>query len=542
MKTPDIRLRKAEFIEQNALKLWLTGSVYHENRKLSGSEFLDFFIDNGKPQLNKLSQLWGSFCWIIHSNATIWIGGDTTNSQSLFYVEAGKSLIITDSTDSVSESERGDLNPPSVVEYLCCGYVNKRRTLYKNMYQVQSGESVIFDLSGTKQTIFERWFKFQFHQSTDDTNDQKQKLIDLTEQLAHYVTDLANGRTILLPLSGGLDSRLLAAMLKDKTKNIHTFCYGRDNSPEIKTSRLVAKKFGLRWFHIPYENKKWVEARKSASYFNDLIDLSDIHAGVANIQEFPAIWELSKTYSNPKDVVLVGGQLGDLLAGGRSVYDPNPYLLSTGIDKTTAWNHINHYDFSLWKKLDIPFRFEGSIHDSLFAYWDSHNFRSTGEYCDIWNYYERQSKFIMKMNRVYQAFGFDWIWPFTHPEYIQFWMQTEAELRFKKTLYKQVIAERTGIPLEQASKQGLAERLKETMQDSPILQPAKRIYRSYMAFKKKQTAIDEDPLASFGLVDPEEFKRLFTGYEKPISFQAFQNLNQLLGFKAKTPQQLFDSI
>ena len=59
---------------------------------------------------------------------------------------------------------------------------------------------------------------------------------------------------LVLPLSGGLDSRLLAAWLTlhgalDRTV---AFTYGRPGSREVEVSRSVAEAVGLEWHAVEY--------------------------------------------------------------------------------------------------------------------------------------------------------------------------------------------------------------------------------------------------------------------------------------------------
>ena len=55
---------------------------------------------------------------------------------------------------------------------------------------------------------------------------------------------------------------------------------------------------------------------------------------------------------------------------------------------------------------------------------------------EIWEYYERQVKFIIQGQRIYDYFGFDWYLPFWDGEAIRFWSEMPLELRKNQYLFK----------------------------------------------------------------------------------------------------------
>ncbi|MBI87310.1 MAG: asparagine synthase [Candidatus Marinimicrobia bacterium] len=86
--------------------------------------------------------------------------------------------------------------------------------------------------------------------------------------LKKVVTSKAKGKKVLLPLSGGLDSRTLAAALK-KQDNIVAFSYEFSNgNDEVKYAREIAKTYG--WDFYEYKIKE-------GYLWNKIDNLSDIN-------------------------------------------------------------------------------------------------------------------------------------------------------------------------------------------------------------------------------------------------------------------------
>jgi hypothetical protein len=92
----------------------------------------------------------------------------------------------------------------------------------------------------------------------DDYDGFRLSEADLVELVRSRVQDweasLPADQEIVLPLSGGLDSRLLLWCLRDPSR-VRAYTYGvcadQQHSMEVVHARALAEKFGLRWEHIP---------------------------------------------------------------------------------------------------------------------------------------------------------------------------------------------------------------------------------------------------------------------------------------------------
>lgn len=90
---------------------------------------------------------------------------------------------------------------------------------------------------------------FSYHYSENPTSTPAELEKTFSDSLDTVLTRLlenSKGRQLVIPLSGGLDSRLLAAWLKKlKAPNIKTFTYGKPDSPETSISEQVASALGI---------------------------------------------------------------------------------------------------------------------------------------------------------------------------------------------------------------------------------------------------------------------------------------------------------
>jgi len=141
-------------------------------------------------------------------------------------------------------------------------------------------------------------------------------------RIFNRLIEIANGRAIVVPLSGGYDSRLIVLMLKRLGyENIITFTYGRPGNKESEVSRKVAELLGLQWEFVPYSNEDWYRWYNSSER-KDYSKLAGNSCSLPHIQDWPAVWQLKNKNLIPGDCIFVPGHSGDLPAGSRSTSVP----------------------------------------------------------------------------------------------------------------------------------------------------------------------------------------------------------------------------
>lgn len=90
-------------------------------------------------------------------------------------------------------------------------------TLFPNIKQVQAGEVVFFEVGNNEEIVIQPQRYFQYYPS-NFLDEPKETLFRRFEtaldRVFQRLIDYAEGRTLVVPLSGGYDSRLIAVMLK----------------------------------------------------------------------------------------------------------------------------------------------------------------------------------------------------------------------------------------------------------------------------------------------------------------------------------------
>lgn len=231
---------------------------------------------------------------------------------------------------------------------------------------------------------------------------------------------------ILLPLSGGLDSRLLATWLVNQgVNNVLAFSYGEsEGQPEAKISREVASRLGIPFefvelssqrVHHYWQRKETAEMLRYASSGNALPHIQDFvalktlldkrkvspgdvllpgHTVVGNMHNLELLEQTSTTFKDITQAV-IGNHMG--LKYGRP---PQSIQNQMRIDLRTLANHLD---------------FDGTS-------------RSTQRLVEAFNLHERQTKYINNSMKIYEYLGLRWALPMLDREFATCWFSGAVEL------------------------------------------------------------------------------------------------------------------
>lgn len=434
----------AQKCNQDQVRLWLSGTVYKGQQRLNAVELeLELAAALQQQQLSQFCRSLNGFFSVVWRQPSGWLLiTDKVRSRPLFWravntaasirADAEQPLIISDSVyqwpdDILSQDEL------SVEEFLHTGYVTGSATLFRGIAQVQSAQIVQLDTQGQVSCI-QNYDHFLAVNTAVDTMAQSEAF--WLQQLDHRMTAVtarlisyASGRQIVLPLSGGYDSRILAVYLKRAGySNLCCFTFGRKGSKEVEISKRVAKALGIRWYNVLYNRAMWQQLSAQPE-FERYLQFMHGAVSVPTLQVYPAIKQLTGQGVIQPDAVMVPGHTGDFISGGH---------LPSGVlqDKAQLFNHIvaRHYELSkaplnealknkLQLQLDAMIESAEAVGADLFAV------------AECWNWKERQAKFIVNSNRYYEFFKLDWWMPLWDCELTNWYQSVPYPLRKGKKLW-----------------------------------------------------------------------------------------------------------
>lgn len=497
---------------------------YYDNQNIE-SIICDMNLENLKSEIIRLN---GKFFVYYENEEYVWVAVDRVRSMPIFYSYDGVDFYISDDAYWVEEKiGECHIDNSCVNELLCSGFVSGRNTLYKEIKQIEAGEYIVF-CKKTGKINREQYYRYvhkNFFQCNYEEIDKMffQVLNDVFKRLIESV----NGRTLYVPLSSGLDSRLIVMMLKNLGYDkVVTYSYGKKNNLESKISKKISDKLGYEWRFVEYSNslwKEWYDSEECKKYCK----LAHSFVSTPHFQDWPAVWMLKKQNLLEKDAVFIPGHTGDFLAGSflpHKFNDSNKKVENECIIKPIL---DRHYSFrGHFKKRDKNYdEFKYKILNGIDDLFDG-TLNGAANAVECWVWKERQAKFITNSLRVYEIWGYDWRIPFWDNEMLTFFEKLRIEDRYLKKYYTRFVLNLSREKLgEEFGKKECTNKnlksidIKDILRDTNMIE----IPRMLNAMKKRisyKKEYENQSLCMYGIMSLEEFKARYTGWQGINSFIA----------------------
>lgn len=422
---------------ENEGNSYVKGRAFIKGNLLRGKELAKYFNEVALED----SIVGGNGFWglVKKNDNSVLIIGDRMRSYPLFYGIHENVAYISDDPYWVKEKVKDvEFNEVSKNEFLLTGYVTGRDTLYENVKQIQPGEiiSIEFDEENKIKIKYSKYYNFvhgnYFKKLRYDEilKEHEKVLLNSINRLAQY----AGGRTIVIPLSGGYDSRLVATFLrKINYENVITFSYGRINNLECVISKEVAKRLKYKWIFIPYNSEKsykWYNSleRKKFSKFGD--NLSTILPD----REWPGVWELKRRNLIPEDSIFAPGHSGDFISGGHIPKNLNKY----NVNEKQFVEEILKKHYVMWNWEGVKGNWIDDFSKKILNNSEYKSFNGEDNAANAyekWNWSENQIKRMVNSVKIYDYFGYDYWLPLWDYEYMDFWSRVPLKYRINKNLY-----------------------------------------------------------------------------------------------------------
>jgi asparagine synthase (glutamine-hydrolysing) len=379
-----------------------------------------------------LDSIGAPYVYVCHKNDDVeicYINAGIIRPVQIFYkIEDGAAYV---SDDIKYLFKNAELDASTLLEFLSFGFVLSDRTLIRNVHILQAGE--ILEYKNRTLMIQDKYLYDTIPTREEDDKELMEKLWDVAKKVFKDVIKWTKGKTIVVPLSGGLDSRFVVSILKlFGATNVVCVNYGIEGNYETPTSKRVAEKLGYEWHYIDYSLKSQLKMFNSDDFILYLKLTHGYHIA-PNIQEFLSTSRF-REICDRKDCVFIPGHTGDFISGGHISIDA---LLSCNIDEIALAILKKHY-LRCWPPPEnIIIRIIRYLMNL------SHEIgNSVGSYqlYEIFDWRERQSKFIVSAIRPYQFFGYQWLMPLWDKRFVDFWAQVPVRFKMFKSLYRKFLS------------------------------------------------------------------------------------------------------
>ena len=442
LKFTPSRLRSWSTLRDKIQTVHITGWADTGDKLVSGVPLVQHILDGLETPLpfsEILRGLNGNFAVVVDSPAAIHTGVDAVRSIPLFYRNETDTIVVSDDARSLYGDGR-TIDDRSAVEYATAGFVTGPHTLFHEVSGVQAGECVSWHRGGTTP----RTVRYYQYACTYDSDLSVELLCEEFDEVLKAVfrrlVDSLDGRQVIVPLSGGLDSRLIATTLKRLGyDNILCLFYGLPGHPESAMSRMVAKTLGYQWLHVPYISRDWREKFDSTE-MHEYWSFASNGVSPPHCDDWPALKELRDNHGVSDDAVFVPGHTGDFISGGHlhNVFDPFFHDDPRDFAGAMIGKH-----YSLWEDLVTMDGIQDAINHRLEEALDSFP-RDTDEdlarMYEYWEWQERQAKFIINSVRSFEFFSYAWRTPLWDLDVMEFWRRIPLDLKMDKYLYRRYLS------------------------------------------------------------------------------------------------------
>jgi len=514
------------------------GFVFYAGRRYAAAD-LATLVETLEPEAvaSFLHQANGVFCVLCRGPRASWMAVDRLRAFPLFYGQPGNELYAGDDPDWIAEQLGGvEINPLSRDEYRATSYVTGPHTLYKGVRQVQGGEFLQVG-DGTAAPLWAARHYFRFRPTVDPTpGASEEDLLDrhdvLMEAVARRLIECAQGRPLVIPLSGGFDSRLICLMLRRLGyEDVICFTYGRPANEEATVSAAVAQQVGYRWEFVPYTEERWQQWVRTPEWRAYMTTMENA-VSAPHVQDWPAVWELHAAGLIPRDSIFVPGHAADFLTGSHI---PREFLsmrrvgVEKVVDKTLSYHYSllgrGAFPASRWQ--DFRRKVREVLGDA-----PAETPAEAVSASDLWDGQERQCKFTCNSARVYEFWGYEWLIPLWDTELTDFWLDIPLAYRAHNVLYNTYVKrveQRMGFTHVTRSDAAYIEQpLRKLVRNTvdalpPFVRRGINWARGHMRVARWQQQYYSHPLAWFGVATPEEFRSVYrTGNESVVSLLVSQ--------------------
>ncbi|MEP2630330.1 MAG: asparagine synthase-related protein [Rhizobiaceae bacterium] len=391
-----------------------------------------------------LRQLDGQFALVAKLNTTTIAAVDRLRSIPLAFArnESGNWFIDPIGGRLAERLNLTKINRGGALALAMAGYTVGSDTLFEDLHTLVAGEVAVF--APDPEVL--RYDTYESVVAERDETELKQQLSGITLRILEKLIDRADGNTIVVPLSAGLDSRLIVSGLRHLGyENVKCFSYGLAGNHEAQAAKAIAAELKYDWRFIPFSVGTMRRFFQSEVH-EDYLKYADTATSSPFEQDLFAINQLKQDSYIPEGSIVANGNSGDFISGGHI-----PTFM--GADRACKKNDgddleplmaLTEKHFRLWTALgtakndDFILALLRSQCANLGLSPVTHD---PYEIFEIVEFLNRQSKYVVSGQRVYEFAGLDWSLPLWDVEYLDFWRSCPRSAKLGQNLYRKMLIE-----------------------------------------------------------------------------------------------------
>ena len=242
--------------EDNTLSIVFNGEIYNfeelrNTLQKSGHKFksdtdteviIHSYEEYGRKCVEKFNGMFAFAIWD-SKKKELFLARDRLGIKPLFYYMKDKKFIFASEIKSILKSRiKAIIDHKSLYFYLTFGYTPSNKSIFKNIYKLEAGCTLLF--KNNSKLDIERYWNIDFSKQIDKNEDyfikKLRENLDLSVK-RRLIADVPVGAF----LSGGIDSSAIVAYIKKYKDDLKTFSIGFDYEQydESRYAKIASDKF-----------------------------------------------------------------------------------------------------------------------------------------------------------------------------------------------------------------------------------------------------------------------------------------------------------
>lgn len=444
-----ISLDDKKFVsEQNRVLLVVTGEIFDQEKlraKLWGNGdrdtscdisdlLLKLYFRFGVESLCGLNGLYIICIWESdHKKLTII--NDRYGFKKLYYWFSKDRLMFASEYKSIVWHPQFNkkISELAVANFLSVSYLLDDRTFFEDIKLVPPASVMIYKEG---QLTFRRYWDYEFSNRVEGKVRSEEYYID---EYALRVKEAVRKRcreNMCLPITGGLDSRTLAAMASQSLEfsKVITCTIGHKHCYDVRFSRKIARSLGYKHTFIPV----------GPGYIEEYMDegIWRLEGGAYCFTFW--IFALDAFLEKNNTKFAMSGFLGGCLSGGQGYFSPalseetNPEKAIELLYRTFFNNVFEDRELAIILKPGVYKHISGESFASIkrcFNAPGTDNILNKSNYVDL---HQRQRRFIAYHMDILGTFS-EVLDPFADNEFVDFILSVPIEMKLGQRIYKKMI-------------------------------------------------------------------------------------------------------
>jgi len=410
--------------------IYIRGSAFYRDLYYSSEQIYLKLIkkSNISEIVQFVNSLNGHFSIVVDNSDFTIAFQDRFSTYHLCYSHYKNKLYVSDDTlFIVKETNQYDINTKGYSDLIYTGFINFNETFVNNIFKVMPREYILYNKKENKVTVEKYNFYSYKRENIYSDKEAEINFKAVFSNVAKRLEKRLNGRQAVVMLSGGVDSRFCALLLKEiEYENVILVTYGNRLSKEYRPAINAAKKLGYKHYFIPYKKSNWAKTYKNKESLEYITYSTNLMVN-AHLREHFVIKQLLKKEIIKKDSIIIPGHIGNI--AGRSFYSSKN--IHSNLNSIMFKSRMLFYNTTNLQSKHMQYLIKRvkNITNNL------NQMKDTYKICETYEKYSLESYtvlYLVNSVRAYDFYGLNWYMPLLDNELVDFFAKIKIEEKYKK--------------------------------------------------------------------------------------------------------------